>query len=363
MKKIKVNLKNRSYNICVGINLLNNIDKLINKNLHKRPILVVTNKKIRKLHSPNLLKGLKKMSKDISFCEVPDSEKAKSLIYYKKLLIKLQEIGKGINPLVIAFGGGVIGDLAGFAAATYRRGVAVVQVPTTLLAQVDSSIGGKVAIDMPQAKNIVGSFYQPKAVIADISVLKTLPKTEILNGLGEIIKYGVIKDLVLFNYIQKNIKKIHSKDENVMTYIVSRCAKIKADVVSKDEFDKNDIRIILNLGHTFAHAIESAFEYSKENSHGQSVGIGMVLASLTALKLKVISKKTHLQIVDLIKHSGLPTSIKKGSTQKILKFIKYDKKFVGGKTRYVLPVKIGKVKVFENIPAKVIKEIVKNGGL
>ena len=363
MKRIKVNLKNKSYNICVGKQLIGNIDKLLDKKLHDRPILVVTNKKIRKLHAPKLLKGLKRMTNDISFCEVPDSEKAKSFTFYIKLLKRLQQIGRKTKPLVIAFGGGVIGDLAGFAAATYRRGVPVVQVPTTILAQVDSSIGGKVAIDMPEAKNIVGNFYQPKAVIADISILKTLPKSEILNGLGEIIKYGVIKDARLFSYTQKNMKKIHFLDENVMTYIVSKCAKIKADVVAKDEYDQKDIRIILNFGHTFAHAIESAFEYSAKYTHGQAVGIGMVLACQTAEKLGVISSLVMEKIIGLLKSAGLLSSFPKGATTKILRLLEYDKKFVGGKTRYVLPVKIGKVKVFENISSKLIKEIVKNGGV
>jgi 3-dehydroquinate synthase len=241
-----------------------------------------------------------------------------------------------------------------------------VQIPTTLLAQVDSSIGGKVAIDLPQAKNLVGAFYQPKAVICDMDVLKTLPKSEMLNGLGEIVKYGLIyknvKGLAIgdfFKEIQKNIKGIKKLKKGIIENIIYKCAKIKARVVEIDEFDAKDTRIILNLGHTFAHALESHFGYSKKYTHGQCVALGIVLAAQTSYEAGYIKCNIKQNIIDYIKTAGLLSLMPKGIATSIIKLMSYDKKFVKGKTRFVLPSKeIGKVLISEIITGENLRNAI-----
>ena len=227
MKKIKVNLGRRSYYIYIGYNIIKDISNLIPSDVLKNPILIITNKKINSLIGKTLLKALNvspnmihpvrnyvsagskfDISNGVHIKEVPDSERAKSFKIYNQIISTLSKIGRKRKPTIIALGGGVVGDIAGFAASTYRRGIPYIQIPTTLLAEVDSSIGGKVAIDLPQAKNIVGSFYQPKAVICDIALLHTLPKKEIKNGLAEVIKYGIIRDRRFFEYLERNLKNI-----------------------------------------------------------------------------------------------------------------------------------------------------------
>ncbi len=357
MKKIKVSLGKRSYNIYSGYDIIKNISKLIPSYVLKNPILIITNKKINSLIGKVLLKALDNASNKIYIKEVPDSERAKSFKVYNQIISTLSKIGRKRKPTIIALGGGVVGDIAGFAASTYRRGVPYIQIPTTLLAEVDSSIGGKVAIDLPQAKNIVGSFYQPKAVICDIALLRTLPKKEIRNGLAEVIKYGIIHDRRFFEYLERNLKNILALKKSCIEYVVSKCASIKAGVVSKDEFDTKGIRAILNFGHTFGHAIEASFKYSKKFTHGEAVAIGMILAGETALALGMIKLNEVTKIRKIIKRAHLPLNLKGANAKKIIMSIDYDKKFLHGVNRFVLPRRIGVVEIVQNVPRRLIREV------
>ena len=362
MIKIKVKLSSRSYNIVVGKNALDKLEGFLKSNPANTPIFVVTNKKINSLHGKRLKKVLKRVSRQVYFCEVPDSEKAKSFPIYIKTVKTLAHFARKTKPLVIAFGGGVVGDLAGFVASAYRRGVPYVQIPTTLLAQVDSAIGGKVAIDIKEAKNIVGDFYQPKLVISDLNFLKTLGKSELQNGLSEVIKYGIIRDKELFAFLEKNVKKILKADPRIMEYVVSRCARIKARVVAKDEFDTKGLRAILNFGHTIGHAIETASKY-KRITHGAAVARGMIVASDIAVNLRMLKEKDRKRIVSLIERASPNVKFKRIKGKDIIEALSYDKKFVSGVNRFILPNRIGSVKVVDRVPQKLILSVIKKGVL
>ncbi|MDD5439266.1 MAG: 3-dehydroquinate synthase [Candidatus Omnitrophica bacterium] len=363
MKKINVNLDTCTYPITIGTGIMRNLPAIVPADLLSNPILIVTNKHIRSLIGDRLAGVLKNKKKNVAVLDIPDSERAKSFAVYQKIIVSLAEIGQRAKPTLIALGGGVIGDVAGFAAATYRRGIPYIQVPTTFLAQVDSSIGGKVAIDLPQAKNLVGTFYQPSAVVTDLAVLKTLPPRQIRNGLGEVIKYGIIHDAQFFEYVSSHIDAILRCDSVSMEHAVWTCAAIKADIVSCDEFDVTGVRAVLNFGHTFGHAIEAASGYSKGFTHGEAVGAGMVMASDLALRLGMITSVEFDRICSVIHRAGLPTEVASKMSRGILEALEYDKKFIGGQMRFVLPIRIGAVKIVDRIPYKTIKDVVIRGGV
>ena len=358
MKIVKVRLGKKSYDIHIGKNAINKIPSILKASVPDGPLFVVTNRKINKLHGKKLKKVLSRVSKRVLFCEVPASEKAKSFMVYMQTIKKLAKFSRKIKPLVIAFGGGVVGDLAGFVASAYRRGVPYIQVPTTLLAQVDSAVGGKVAIDIKEAKNIVGNFYQPKAVLCDLRFLKTLPEKEIRNGLAEIVKYGIIKDEKLFSFLEKNLSSIVNLNDKALEYVVYRSCKIKAAVVEKDEYDVKDVRAILNFGHTFGHAIEAASAYSQAVKHGQAIAKGMTMASFLALKLNLLGKKDHARISSLVKKITTKTKSKEVKTKRVLEAIAYDKKFIYGVNRFILPKRIGCVKIVDRVPQGLIRKAI-----
>jgi 3-dehydroquinate synthase len=235
----------------------------------------------------------------------------------------------------------------------------LIQVPTTLLAGVDSSIGGKTGIDIPEAKNLIGAFKQPLAVIVDTEFLKALPERQLVSGMGEVIKYGIIKDPELFKYLERNISKILQKDHAALARVLYDSALIKARIVEKDEFDTKDIRIILNFGHTLGHAVEAASGYSEGYSHGESVGLGMLMASGIALKLGLLAGKDYDRIRGLVEKAGLPSSAGILSVKRIMGSCSHDKKFVKGLNRFVLPTRIGDVVVREGIPEKLIRTVVR----
>lgn len=321
---------------------------------------VVTNSKVRSLFGKRVANSLKKSGLNVKFLLVPDSEKAKSLKEAMRLLASLSRMdGKGKRLCVVALGGGVVGDLGGFAASAYKRGIPYIQIPTTLLAQVDSSIGGKVAVDLPEGKNLVGSFYQPKLVYSDISFLKNLSARDFASGLAEVIKYAVITDPVLFGYLEDNRQKILKRDLCALLEIVRRCAKIKAKIVSKDEREKRSIRTILNYGHTIGHAIEAAQGYSGVYSHGEAIGLGMIAAARISRRLGIFSAKGLSRIERLISDFSLPVNLRKADIGKIVRSLSYDKKFIRGINRFVLPVRIGKVVIREGIPESVVREEIK----
>ncbi|MBU2541197.1 MAG: 3-dehydroquinate synthase [Candidatus Omnitrophica bacterium] len=358
MKKIKVNLKDRSYDILVGNKIIPGLPACIRRIIKQTDAIIITNSTIAKRYAGALKKALKGSGFSHILLTVPDSEKAKSIFYLNKLLNKIARYAKDKLPFIIALGGGVVGDVAGFLASIYKRGIPYIQIPTTLLAQIDSSIGGKTALDLTSGKNLVGSFYQPKLVLCDIGLLKSLPQREISSGLAELIKYALIKDVGLFNYLEKNYKNLLKLKPANLLPAVSCCVKIKAQVVSKDEREKRGLRTILNFGHTVGHAIESASNY--RYNHGESVALGMLAEARIALSLKLINNDIYDRILKLIRNCRLPTKIRKIKCEKIMQVIYFDKKFVGKLSRFVLPTKIGKVIIKENIKQAVIREAIKD---
>lgn len=323
-----------------------------------RAAYIITNKRIRSFYGKRFEKSLVSSGLQVKFCTVPDSEISKSYAVWAKVIKDIADFDRGKGVVAIALGGGVVGDLSGFVASTYRRGIPFVQVPTTLLAQVDSAIGGKVAIDIECAKNLVGAFYQPKAVFSDISTLRTLPEREIRNGLAEVIKYGVILDRNIISYLEKNTSRVLRLDTGCMEHLVSRCSRLKAEVVSADEKERLGYRSILNFGHTIGHATEAATSYRRSVSHGEAVCVGMLCAFDIALSLGMVKQEVARRIEALIKRIGLPTSVKGVKTRRVLKATSYDKKVLMGKRRWVLPCDIGHVVVCSSVPQDIIKKAV-----
>lgn len=357
MRRIRVRLNKRGYDIIIGSNILKSLPFLIRRLGLGNDVVVITNPTVKRLLGERLKKILTSGGFNVRFETAPDSEKAKSEKHFLKILNNISGFdGTNRRILIIALGGGVIGDLAGFIASTYRRGVPYIQVPTTLLAQIDSAIGGKVAIDLKIGKNLAGAFYQPRLVLSDVSILKSLGQTDLISALAEVIKYGVIKSPGLFNFLEKNYRKILNYDRRSIEHVVYECSAIKAKVVEKDERDNKDLRIILNLGHTIGHAIEAASQYSKSYNHGQAIALGLLSSAFISNQLGILKKTDYIRIKELIKNAGLPTRLKGVKISAVVSAQEHDKKFIRGRNRFVLPVKIGKVVIRENIPVSLIKK-------
>jgi 3-dehydroquinate synthase len=287
---------------------------------------------------------------------IPDGEEYKNLDTLKRIYDELLKHGLDRKSALIALGGGVVGDITGFAAATYMRGISYIQIPTTLLAQVDSSVGGKTGVDHKLGKNMIGAFWQPGLVLIDPVTLKTLPKRQLLAGLAEVIKYGVIYDNELFEFLEANREHIFNLEDKAITYIIRRSCEIKADVVSKDERESG-LRAILNYGHTIGHAIETATGYTRY-LHGEAVAIGMHLEAKLSQLLKGIDDGQLSRIKALIDSYGLPSEIPKDiNRDDILSSMQLDKKAVAGKLKFILPESIGAVKIREDIGKKSITEL------
>ncbi len=358
MQTIKVDLGQNSYNIIVGEKILPKLGAYLRALKIGQDAIVITNSYVRKLHGKNILFSLKQEGFSVKVIDVLDSEKSKSAQTAFDLLGKMAAYDIKKKIFIIAFGGGVVGDLAGFVAAVYKRGIPYVQVPTSFLAQIDSAIGGKTAIDLSSGKNLVGAFYQPKLVFSDVALLATLSKRQLRNGLAEAVKYGVIRDPKLFAYILKNYSKLLSGNLKTLTSVVASCSRIKADVVSVDEKETKGVRVILNFGHTIGHAIEAASKY-EAYQHGEAIALGMRAAAEIAHRLGLFSLKDWQSLENLLSAIGLPEKIKKVSLDEILKATQHDKKIKSGKNRFVLPVRIGAVKVVEGVSEKLIKQVIK----
>lgn len=345
MKIVNVNLKEHSYPIYIGHNVLEKIGFYAAKKIDiKNKIVIITNSKVGKLYLDTCVKSFKKHGFNTYSISVPDGEKFKNIEEATKIYKKLLKFKADRNTVLVALGGGVIGDLTGFVAATYLRGISLIQVPTTLLAQVDSSVGGKVAVNLPEGKNLIGAFYQPKLVFIDCAVLTTLPKREIKAGLAEVIKYGIIKDVKFFNFIEKNIEEIINLNRKFLEEIISTSCKIKAYVVEKDERE-TDLRRILNFGHTIGHSIETETKY-KKYKHGEAVAIGMVGAMKLSEKCLSIKKSDTDRVINLLKKAGLPVNIKENvSESNLMKNISLDKKVIHEKIIFVLTKDIGHVTI------------------
>jgi len=351
---IKVDLKENSYNIYTGFNITN-LESYINKLNIGNFAFIITSKKIYSLYK-NIIKNI---YKDYKVFKVIDKEEAKSkewLFRTIKTLLKYDKYNKKI--FIICFGGGTISDLGGFLASIYKRGIPYINIPTTFLAQIDASIGGKTAINLEEAKNILGTFYQPKAIFIDPIFLNTLPKEELKNGLAEAIKYGIIKNKELFYFLNDNYKKITDLDKDSILKILKESIKIKADIVSKDPNEKIGLRTILNFGHTFAHALESYFSY-KDISHGRAVAIGMIYAGYLSFLLGKCKIKDLMEIKNILDIYSFKTKIDFDYI-KLYKAFNYDKKFIKGNIRMVLLKRIGEVDVVEDIPKEKVIKALKN---
>ncbi len=354
MKRIRVRLGTNSYDICTGSGLLMQTGQQLKGLGFSDKLVVVTDPKVKSLYGETLEKSLTGEGFNLVMLEVPEGEEQKSLETAGRLYHELSNFHTERTTPIIALGGGVIGDLTGFVAATYSRGVPLIQIPTTLLAQVDSSIGGKVAVNHEQLKNKIGAFYQPRLVISDITTLRTLNATEISDGLAEIIKYAVIRDKKLFTYLEENLDSVKSLDERALEWVVFKSAKIKAEVVEKDERDSG-LRNILNYGHTVGHAIESASDF--KIGHGEAVAIGMLAAASISNKLGILDKNELNRLKDIIQRAGLPTAIPNLEVERMLQAMEQDKKILRGRVRFVLPKSIGNVFITDTVSTSLVEQV------
>ena len=360
MKKIRCHLDERSYSVLVGAGVLSDVGAIVTSLKVRGKVLVVTNRKIHSLYFSKLERSLKQVKLDVYCHLVPDSEKAKSEKELFRMYDKLLVHGFDRYSTIIALGGGVIGDVSAFCASTFMRGIQFINVPTTLLAQVDSAIGGKTAINLRKGKNLVGSFYQPKVVLSDVSLLRSLSKNQIAVSLTEVIKYGIIGDEKFFSFLEKNIDKALKGNKAVLEHMVFVSSRIKARVVEEDEEERSGLRAILNFGHTFAHGIEAACAY-RAISHGEAVGLGMLAAGRLACEVGMFSHDACARLEKLIGRLNVCRSLAnyRITTQKIYSFMCRDKKNKDGKIRLILPTKIGKVVVRADIPPAKIRKAIK----
>jgi 3-dehydroquinate synthase len=357
-KKIIVNLAQRSYSIYIEPGLLSQLHRFIIKLPIGKQIAIITNPTVGNLYAETVRANLCSAGFQPLIFAIPDGESYKNLDVVRDLYSRLLDHGFDRNSAVIALGGGVIGDLAGFVAATYLRGISFIQIPTTLLAQVDSSVGGKVGVNLLEGKNLVGSFYQPILVLIDPTVLTTLPHREIKAGLAEVIKYGVIYDAAFFGWLEDNISQILNLELNCLVEIIARSCTIKARVVELDETERG-LRTILNFGHTIGHALETLTGYERYQ-HGEAVAIGMVAAGKLAQSLSLFNATGLNRLIELIKAAGLPTTIPHLAISKFLDTIYRDKKITAHNIRMVLPQQLGQVRVVPDISEKILIKTIRS---
>tara|TARA_B110000259_G_scaffold110200_1_gene125998 strand:+ start:667 stop:1746 length:1080 start_codon:yes stop_codon:yes gene_type:complete len=338
MKTININLDKRGYPIYVGEGLIEDYD-LFKKHISNKKVAIITNDKVAPLYLQKVTNILSN-DKDIIPIILPDGEAFKNLETLNLIYDALLKNKANRQVTLIALGGGVIGDITGFAAATFMRGVDFIQIPTTLLSQVDSSVGGKTGINHQLGKNMIGAFYQPKCVIADIRLLETLPDKELSAGLAEVIKYGLIRDFSFFEWLENNIEGIMKRDSQLLIQSVIRSCQNKADIVEADEFESG-IRAILNLGHTFGHAIETDSGYGTW-LHGEAIATGMVMAAYLSEQMGWLSREENQRIKSLIIHANLPINPPEISKQKFLDLMQLDKKTKKDQIHLVLQQGIGK---------------------
>ncbi len=355
---IKVDIPEKSYDITIAPGSLDQLgEQMASLKLGKK-VLLVSNPMIFKHYGPRAIASLEKAGFQVVSYNLPPGERYKTLNSIQKLYDIALENRLERSSTMVALGGGVIGDMTGFAAATWLRGINVVQVPTSLLAMVDSAIGGKTGVNHPQGKNLIGAFHQPSLVLIDPEVLKTLPAREFRAGMAEVIKYGVIWDTELFTQLElsKHLDQLRYVKSDLINSILTHSCQAKADVVSKDE-KESGLRAILNYGHTIGHAVESLTEY-RLFKHGEAVGIGMVAAGAIAVKLGLWPQSDTERQNALIKKTGLPTQIPANiDIEALINALQLDKKVKSGKVRFVLPTQIGAVKVTDEVATDIIREV------
>jgi 3-dehydroquinate synthase len=357
VRNVRVSLGNRSYAIQIAPGLLQKLGGECARLKLGARCAVITDTNVGKHFAKPVYESLVKAGFEPVLITVPAGEKSKCITVIEKCFDQLAAHRLERKSFIVALGGGVVGDLAGFVAATYLRGIPFVQVPTTLLAQVDSSVGGKTGVNLRAGKNLVGAFYQPKLVLCDLDTLKALPEREFISGLAEVIKYGIIYDVQLFAQLERDLLKLLKREPKTLAAVVARCCEIKAEVVSQDETE-GGLRAILNFGHTIGHAIENSSGYGKF-LHGEAIAIGQVAAAKLSHKILGLPIRDVERIGKLFNRVGLPTQIKLNSAQrkKLFAAMKLDKKASGGEIKFVLAQKIGEVVWGRKISPALIEEV------
>ena len=356
MRTVHVPLGNRSYDIQIGTDLLRNLGpECVPLSLRGR-CAIISDKNVVRRFGQAAQRSLSQAGFEPTLITVPPGETAKSLKSVQFCYDQLAAARLERKSFIVALGGGVVGDLAGFVAATYLRGMAFVQVPTTLLAQVDSSVGGKVGVNLRAGKNLVGSFHQPRLVLCDLSTLRTLPQREYRAGLAEVIKYGIIYDRALFESLERALPALLKREPQAIAEVVARCCQIKAEVVQQDETESG-LRAILNFGHTIGHGLEAISRYGKY-LHGEAISIGQVAAARMSRSLLGLPDDEAERIENLFKHAGLPTRVplSRLQRQKLFAAMSLDKKVSGGELKFVLARRIGEVEFGRPVPRELIEE-------
>jgi len=359
LRTVHVALQERSYDILIQPNILVRAGPLIASLVKGRRCLVVTDRTVGPKYGPRLAGSLQRAGFDGSLAELPPGEGAKSLKVAEFLYDRCLDAALARDSGLVALGGGVIGDLTGFVAATFYRGIAFVQAPTTLLAMVDAAIGGKTGVDHRKAKNAIGAFHQPRLVLVDPLTLASLPERELRAGLAEVIKYGVLDDAELFAFLEQNVPQLLAKDSAALSHVIERCAAIKARIVSQDEREQGGgPRALLNFGHTFAHAVEAATRF-EGYLHGEAVAIGMCLAASLSVELGLLGAPERDKVVALVGQAGLPTKLKHSDpdTETLYAVSFRDKKVAGGSLRFIVAESIGKTKIVTDVPEAMVKKV------
>ena len=357
MNTVQVELGNRSYPITIGNGILQDVGSSLRQYNFSSPIALVSNTTVFPLYGAAVSRSLSASGLTCTEIILPDGEEYKTLPHAERILDALLQARLDRKSAIVALGGGVIGDLAGFAASVYMRGIDFIQVPTTLLAQVDSSVGGKTGVNHARGKNMIGTFWQPRLVWIDIDTLVSLPRREFVAGTAEIIKYGIIGDRGLFDFLENFADDVLKLDRNPLRHIIFRSCEIKADVVRRDERE-GGLRAILNFGHTIGHALETATGYTAF-LHGEAVAIGMYIEAEIARLMGLIQQDEVLRIRRLISTYGLPSAIPRNIDLEVFfASMKLDKKAVSGAIRFILPDRIGSVALHESVPESVIRKAV-----
>jgi 3-dehydroquinate synthase len=346
---VRVDLGPRSYNIAITSADLPGVAPFARQRCHGALAVVITDEHVQS-HAGTVAAALTSGGFRSDVIVLPSGEAQKCLATATQLYDRLVELHADRKTLIVAVGGGVIGDLTGFVAATFNRGLALLMVPTTLLSMVDSSVGGKVGVNHPKAKNLIGAFHQPVGVWIDTATLQTLPDREYRSGLAEVVKYGVILDAEFFAFLEQHADAVLKREPDVVRTIVARCCRLKADVVERDEREETGLRAVLNYGHTFAHAFETAAGYGTW-LHGEAVAAGMVCASRLAEKRGLIGADLTERQVALLARFGLPTAPERWVIDDLLATMRSDKKAVAGQLRFILPTRLGEVRLIDDVPA------------
>jgi 3-dehydroquinate synthase len=361
MKKIPVLLGEKSYDILIGKNAVENLTGFLTQKNYSK-VFIITDENVAKLHLARLKSVLEKNKIKPEIIIEKSGEKTKSFKFLEKTCEKILAKNIDRKSLIIAFGGGVIGDLSGFIAAILLRGIDFIQIPTTLLAAVDSSVGGKTAINSKSGKNLIGSFYQPKMVICDLNFLETLPAREFRAGYAEIVKYGFIFDKDFFEFLEKNHKKIFNFDDEVLEKIITRSCEIKAEIVGRDEKESGE-RALLNFGHTFGHIFETETKYSNELLHGEAVALGMVMAAKMSQNFGMISQNDFLRIKSHLENCGFVTNPKKirkkWNEKNLIKHLYKDKKNENRNLTFILLEKLGKAVIKKSVPLQEFEKVLR----